>query len=58
MGAFHNFVLKTPEGLNIIAMDEIHGKNEIACDFGGIFGRSSKNHDKIPTTYIRCREML
>jgi len=26
--AFHNFVLDTPEGLNIIAMDEVHGKNK------------------------------
>ncbi len=26
--AFHNFVLDTLEGLNILAMDEVHGKNE------------------------------
>ncbi len=26
-------------------------------DFGGIFGQSSKNHDKIPMTILRSRQM-
>ena len=26
-------------------------------DFGGIFGQRSKNHDKIPSTSLRSREM-
>ena len=26
-------------------------------DFGGIFGQMSKNHDKIPSTSLRSREM-
>ena len=31
--AFHNFVLDTLEGLNILAMDEVHGKNETSIWF-------------------------
>jgi len=27
-------------------------------DFGGIFGQSSKNHDKILTTKLRGREII
>ncbi|MFZ1787561.1 MAG: hypothetical protein WAT92_04585 [Saprospiraceae bacterium] len=32
-------------------------KMKPAYDFGGIFGQGSKNHDKVPTSNIRSREM-